>query len=318
VELHYPAVAQGAAEAPGAEPAAEPTPAAPANPARADAQATPALPQATEPSPAATSIQTALAQSPTTLSDPSEAAADPAVPLSSLAGQTNHAAQVDEVAVPLSSQDGQRIRGMDAGEMGRPPLAAAPGDSPLAAAPATGPLADLRAGDAAAGEPATGPAAAPAPSAPTTRASLTGSAPPPSPGAALGATIRLAAERGFSRARLTLRPAELGSVDVVLKAGAGGGVSASVVAGTPQAARLLEAAGHDLKRRLEAHGIELQALKVSVAGDAATGAGGEPRPRTGAPGPRGATSPASGSPDRPPTSTRQIELGGGVLVDVLA
>ena len=139
-------------------------------------------------------------------------------------------------------------------------------------------------------------------------------APPPSPATAVEETIRLAARHGFSRARLTLRPAELGSVEVVLKASAGG-VAASVLADTPEAARLLEASGGELRSRLEAQGLQLLGLSVSVSHDAPSGAGPDSRATGGPQGPGG----ASGELSEPtPDPARTIELGGGVLVDVLA
>ena len=207
--------------------------------------------------------------------------------------------------------------------MGGGGLAAAPGASPLAdattssapQAPATSSPAAQPVGPGSAQPAPTQPAAA-QPAAASTFAAV----PPPSPAVSLEGTIRLAAEQGFQRARLTLQPAELGNVDVVLKASEGG-VSASVLAHTPEAARLLEAAGHELRQRLGLQGVQLQSLTVAVAGDAAAGAGHQ---RQGEAAPNGAASqgpgsgPATDSPDQPPTPTRRIELGGGVLLDVIA
>ncbi|HEX8753138.1 MAG TPA: flagellar hook-length control protein FliK, partial [Solirubrobacterales bacterium] len=136
----------------------------------------------------------------------------------------------------------------------------------------------------------------------------------PSPSGALEETIKLAAQHGFSRARITLRPAELGSVSVVLKASAAG-VSASVLADTPEAARLLEGSGHELRNRLEAQGLQLLGLSVSVSHDAPSGADRQGQAPAGGPGPS-AASPEL--PDENPQPVRTIELGGGVLVDVLA
>ena len=53
-----------------------------------------------------------------------------------------------------------------------------------------------------------------------------------------GATLRMAGENGFTRARVTLRPAELGGVEVFLREGSAG-LTATVVAETPHAAQLL-------------------------------------------------------------------------------
>ncbi|HVY78514.1 MAG TPA: flagellar hook-length control protein FliK, partial [Solirubrobacterales bacterium] len=187
------------------------------------------------------------------------------------------------------------------------PTAAARAPRSALAEPA---LASTSAAPTAAAAPANAPAPTAAPRTPAP------SAPPPSPGASLEATIRLATDQGFSRARLTLRPAELGSVEVALEAREGG-VAARVLADTPQAARLLESAGHELRQRLEAQGVRLQALTVAVAGDAAPSSQGERRGH-GGPATASAPSPLPDSPDQLPTPTRQIELGGGVLVDVLA
>ena len=157
----------------------------------------------------------------------------------------------------------------------------------------------------------------------TARASVLGSA-PATPGAPLGApnpasavetTIRLAHAQGFSRARLSLKPAELGGVEVVLHRSSEG-VSAALVADTPEAARLLEAGGEDLRRRLAAHGVELGAFSVSVAAeDASPGGEGAPRSPGGTPAHR-TSSPHGG--DAGPIPAQTIDLGGGVLVDVLA
>lgn len=139
---------------------------------------------------------------------------------------------------------------------------------------------------------------------------------PPSPTAAVEATIRLAHSQAFSRARLNLKPAELGGVEIVLHRGAGG-VAAAVVAETPEAARLLEASGEDLRRRLEAQGVELSVFSVSVAADdSAPGRDGTPGPASGPGRASGNDFGGDGAPSAQPAQT--IDLGGGVLVDVLA
>lgn len=259
---------------------------------------------------------------------------DPAVPLSSHAGQANRDTTAPDPVVRLSSHAGQRNHAMAGGGMAAAPelgplaerLGGAGGAGAAGAAPGAGATA---AGQAApgAGQPGAGaPLVAPgAPQAGSAQAAAPGgplaSMAAPSPAASLEATIRLGAERGFQRARLTLKPAELGAVDVVLKASEGG-VSATVLAHTHEAARLLEASGEELRRRLDLQGVQLQGLTVSVAGDASAGAGhqarGDAQP-TAAPGGAPAGTAAGTEPTDPiPTPTRQIELGGGVLLDVLA
>jgi flagellar hook-length control protein FliK len=176
----------------------------------------------------------------------------------------------------------------------------------------------------AATSPTTPAALAPAPASPAASVAFTSpapsptdpspTAPAPTPSAALEATLRMAGERGITRARVTLRPAELGGVEVFLREGSAG-LSATVVAETPHAARMLEASATDLQRRLAAQGLELGSLQVSVGGES-TGAahGGRDQQGAGTPsgGARGAEAEATAE------QTQTIDLGGGVLVDVLA
>jgi flagellar hook-length control protein FliK len=135
---------------------------------------------------------------------------------------------------------------------------------------------------------------------------------------ALEATLRMAGENGFTRARVTLRPAELGGVEVFLREG-GSGLTATVVADNPHAAHLLEGSAAELQRRLAAQGLELTSLRISVGGDSASGMrnGGEGAEAGaaagGTRGDSGAAEPAAST-----EKTQTIDLGGGVLVDVLA
>ena len=82
--------------------------------------------------------------------------------------------------------------------------------------------------------------------------------------------IRLGSARGVTHARMSLRPAELGGIEIRLQQ-TPGGLIASVVADGVQAAHALQQAGHDLRRQLEAHGIELQRLDISYSGDDRSG-----------------------------------------------
>jgi flagellar hook-length control protein FliK len=126
----------------------------------------------------------------------------------------------------------------------------------------------------------------------------------------------MAAENGFNRARITLRPAELGGVDVFLR-DAGAGLAATVVADNPHAAHLLEGAAADLRRHLASSGIELTSLSISVGGEAADAERGGAEGGEAA----GGASRADGSDIAAPAApepTKTIQLGGGVLIDVLA
>jgi flagellar hook-length control protein FliK len=135
--------------------------------------------------------------------------------------------------------------------------------------------------------------------------------------AAVATLLHVAAERGITHAKLALRPAELGGIEIRLQASAAG-IAAQVVADSPEAARLLAQAGDDLRRALEAREVTLLSLEVSTSS--------EQRSREGARGewsdrddvrstPDGA--PAEGDPSAPATQI-VIELPGGLLVDVLA
>jgi flagellar hook-length control protein FliK len=115
---------------------------------------------------------------------------------------------------------------------------------------------------------------------------------------------------------VALRPAELGGVEVFLREGSAG-LTATVVAETPHAAHLLEGSATELQRRLAAQGLELASLQISVGGESAGAADRGREGQAAAPtagGDRGdATESVAG-----PENTQTIDLGGGVLVDVLA
>ena len=73
--------------------------------------------------------------------------------------------------------------------------------------------------------------------------------------------IRVAAKDGKTTARITLRPVELGEVEIRLRYRAGG-VSADVVAESRQAAQLLTSASSELRRSLESQGLTVHWLDV--------------------------------------------------------
>jgi flagellar hook-length control protein FliK len=78
--------------------------------------------------------------------------------------------------------------------------------------------------------------------------------------------IRVTAREGKAAARITLRPAELGDVEIRLRYHAGG-VSADVVADSPQAAQTLSQAVGELRRSLETQGLVVHWLDVRTGDD---------------------------------------------------
>jgi flagellar hook-length control protein FliK len=135
---------------------------------------------------------------------------------------------------------------------------------------------------------------------------------------AASALLQLAVDRGITRARIALKPVELGGVEIQLSSTAAG-INARLVADSPEAARMLAQAGEELRRSLEARDVTLLSLHVSTtSGDErheaafAGRAGQEPRDRASA----GAD---TADPDSAPDTVHSVlELPGGLLVDVLA
>ena len=136
-------------------------------------------------------------------------------------------------------------------------------------------------------------------------------------------TIRIAQARGVTHARLALRPAELGGVEIHLRSTADGLV-ARVTADGHEAAHVLQQAG-DLRRQLQTQGIDLQRLDIGVAGDPGHGRAGmdgaaQERQADGQDGSAGGSD-EQGADDGSQAdmkATDTIELPDGVLVDVLA
>ena len=120
---------------------------------------------------------------------------------------------------------------------------------------------------------------------------------------------------------MSLRPADLGGVEIRLQQ-TGQGLIASVVADGVQAAQALQQAGQDLRRQLEAQGIELQRLDISYSGEERSGAraqeSGDGERRSSAGNDSHATDGGDLTPTDEATATATLELPGGVLVDVLA
>jgi hypothetical protein len=209
-----------------------------------------------------------------------------------------------------------------------------PPTEPVASAPAAPAAPEAHAAaparTAAASEPA--PTPAPAVQAPTTDSAAPAPISTPVSGlaaperavplhrapAAVSTLLHVAVERGITHARMALRPAELGGIEIRLQATAGG-IAAQVVADSPEAARLLAQAGDDLRRALEARDVTLISLEVSTSGDqherrSARGEWNDSDPTS----PGRAAGDADGDAEPVPTTQTVIELPGGLLVDVLA
>ncbi|MCD6727179.1 MAG: flagellar hook-length control protein FliK [Solirubrobacteraceae bacterium] len=133
--------------------------------------------------------------------------------------------------------------------------------------------------------------------------------------------IQAADQRGIARARIALRPQELGGVEVHLRHGADG-LTARLIVDSAQSATLIQQAADDLRRSLEQQGISVAGLEVSLSGErdaaAGAGAGAERDERHDGPGGAGAAHRPHDGDDDPHATTQTIELPGGALVDVLA
>jgi flagellar hook-length control protein FliK len=140
------------------------------------------------------------------------------------------------------------------------------------------------------------------------------------------AAMQLGHNRGITHARLHLHPAELGAIEIHLRHTANG-MTARVVADSPEAVTMLQQASNDLRRTLEQAGITLSGLDIGARADqqpseARTFAGafagdGENRPRGG----YGRGFGASGADlDGAPVHQirTRVPLEGGALLDVIA
>jgi len=77
------------------------------------------------------------------------------------------------------------------------------------------------------------------------------------------ALIKIAADRGITHAKLNLKPVELGGIEVRLRTSPQG-VTAHLVADSPEAAKLLTQASDDLRRDLADRDVNLLSLDVST------------------------------------------------------
>ncbi len=323
-------VIAGLPPAPVAEtaPVATPVPDTPA-----PAAAAPAFPQPFEVAPEAYFPPAPVLPGPVVPAAPAPAATQPApaapVPTSAPFTATLQATPADAPAAALPAEATpaaapQPLPAEPAATESTAP-AAAPSAAPEtpAPAPAQTPTRTVAAEPAPASAPAAEPAASgPAPLNTPLSGTVAGrvgtdiAAPLHRAPAAVATLLHVAAERGITRAKLALKPAELGGIEIRLQASAAG-IAAQVVADSPEAARLLAQAGDDLRRALEARDVTLISLEVSTTGD---------ERRQSAPGQwTEGDEPAAGhagdslAPDEPnQTSHTVIELPGGLLVDVLA
>ncbi|HEY4349545.1 MAG TPA: flagellar hook-length control protein FliK [Gaiellaceae bacterium] len=104
------------------------------------------------------------------------------------------------------------------------------------------------------------PASAPAPTLPTP-ASVVVSSRLEHIAAVANAVLQTGARTGITRARIDLRPVELGHVEIRMRFGADG-VHATLTAASADAVQALGSAGGDLKRALEAHGFTVLSLDI--------------------------------------------------------
>jgi flagellar hook-length control protein FliK len=132
------------------------------------------------------------------------------------------------------------------------------------------------------------------------------------------AVMQTSARTGISRARIELRPPELGHVEIRLRYSSDG-VKATVTASSPAAAQALTSSAGDLKRALEAQGLTVLGLDVGH-----TGTDDGRRPEGGADGPFSQPSATGGGDDgdadeQTVTTTSTIRIpAAGSSVDVLA
>jgi flagellar hook-length control protein FliK len=129
--------------------------------------------------------------------------------------------------------------------------------------------------------------------------------------------LTLASARGVTHARIALRPAELGSVDVHIRS-TSEGLVARVVAHSSEAVQTLQHAANDLRKSLEQQGLNVLSLDVGQSGDErAAGRAGAGETGSDSGSGRGGES-ATGDADDTSTETSTLRLPNGVLVDVLA
>lgn len=137
--------------------------------------------------------------------------------------------------------------------------------------------------------------------------------------------MHVASERGISQARISVRPEELGGVEIHLQT-TPAGLVAQVIADSPEAARLLTQAADELRRSLARQDVILLSLDVSTSSErqpdfaAAGGSNGREadEQRSGSSSRANSSGDADGAPPADLVTTTVIELPDGLQVDVLA
>ncbi|HEX6026375.1 MAG TPA: flagellar hook-length control protein FliK, partial [Solirubrobacter sp.] len=253
------------------------------------------------------------------------------IPASALATEPSLVTEQPAVQVPAQPQPAVEVTPETAtpalpnANPGQPQSDAQPQEQPKPPAVAAAPAA-----------PQATPAEAPAPATPAPQPVAAAPATPVTPAPSLeravplyravettGTLLHVAAERGVTHARLNLKPAELGGIEVRLQS-TPHGVAAKLVADSPEAARMLTQASDDLRRQLAERDVTLLSLDVSTSGEQRhdnTAAGGFgafddfSRPSFGSSPQPSAAEPVDAAPA--PAETTLV-LADGVLVDVLA
>jgi len=202
----------------------------------------------------------------------------------------------DPVAAPAAEAARTPTRGADRPAELAPAPSAPAASPPVAAAPAV---------------------SAPAPASPAAPA-------PASPGVRLGHAaeavenvIRIASSRGVTHARMALAPAELGGIEIRLRSTAAG-LSAEVVADSSEAAQVLQVAVPELRRSLEAQGLNLLSLDIAPSDRERDPAASSGEGSARGDGSGGSSSGTGADTDGEPLPDQAIKLPDGVLVDVLA
>jgi flagellar hook-length control protein FliK len=142
--------------------------------------------------------------------------------------------------------------------------------------------------------------------------------------ATTGVMVHMMTDKGVNHARLNLKPAELGGIEVRLRS-TSAGIHAMLVADSPEAARMLASAGDDLKRQLEDKNVNLLSLDVSTsdkrkdqpAGFSTDGFG-EDRYGRGQNQTRSSANESALLMEAPASAETTLVLPDGVHVDVLA
>jgi flagellar hook-length control protein FliK len=130
-------------------------------------------------------------------------------------------------------------------------------------------------------------------------------------------TMAASVRDGFSAARISLAPAELGGVRIDL-AQTSDGLVARVVAEHPAAAQVLAQSAGELRSTLAALGVTVAQLDIGTSADPSGAGTGESAPggQGGARSDQSSDGDAAGTPEAPGATT--VQLANGVLIDVLA